>query len=73
MSTIDDFREEARRTMAETFASFGPSASFESTLMCMHEWHDENQDPDDFHHCTRSGGHTGPHTCGWCEGLERGA
>lgn len=46
-------------------------AGLESTLMCMHEWHEPNQAVDDFHHCTRTAEHTGPHTCGWCQDLQR--
>jgi hypothetical protein len=46
-------------------------STIETTIMCMHEWHEPNQPPDDFHHCTRPADHTGPHACGWCEGLDR--
>jgi hypothetical protein len=44
-------------------------STIETTLMCMHEWHEDNQADDDFHHCTRPQGHTGPHACGWCQEL----
>lgn len=72
MTIADDFREEARANLAGAVESFGPAAaSLESTLMCMHEWQDHNQAPDDFHHCTRPAEHTGPHTCGWCEEMGR--
>lgn len=28
-------------------------STIETTIMCMHEWHEDNQPADDFHHCTR--------------------
>lgn len=54
-----------------TFHDGENPGTLESLLMCMHEWQDEAQEPDDFHHCTRTAEHTGPHACGWCQDIGR--